>query len=148
MSSRGARGSRANRMATPLQVMQSLDNVAWSPSEGANARIQTWLNAIAATYPEMALYCHAAGPGYFSWCGLAVAHCMAAAGTRPVFGPSDTDKFLWALAWLEFGDRVTSPQPGDVLVFNFGGGDHHVTLFESEAGNGRWNCHGGNQSHM
>ena len=133
--------------ATPLQVMQSLDNIAWSPSDGANARIQTWLNAIAATYPEMESYCHAAGPGYFSWCGLAVAHCMAAAGIRPVFGPSDTDKFLWALAWLEFGDKVTSPQPGDVLVFNFGGGDHHVTLFESQAGNGRWNCHGGNQSH-
>jgi hypothetical protein len=33
---------------------------------------------------------------------------------------------------------VTAPEAGDVLVFDFGGGDHHVTLFETDNGDGTW----------
>jgi lysozyme family protein len=72
---------------------------------------------------------------------------MAKAGVAPVFGSIDTSRFLWAAAWLGWGTPVATPQPGDVLVFDFGGGDHHVTLFESDNGNGTWACRGGNQSH-
>jgi len=41
------------------------------------------------------------------------------------------------------GTPVTAPQLGDVIVFDFGGGDHHVTLFEKDNGDGTWSCHRG-----
>jgi uncharacterized protein (TIGR02594 family) len=86
---------------------------------------------------------------YFEWCGLTVAYCMAKAGIAPVFGTVDTSQFLWAAAWLNWGTaRVGTPQPGDVIVFQWPHGGHHVTLFEKDNGNGYWACHGGNQSHL
>jgi hypothetical protein len=48
---------------------------------------------------------------------------------------------------LSWGTPVTTPQAGDVVVFDFGFGDRHVTLFESDNGNGTLKCRGGNQSH-
>src|SRR5258708_11859375 len=72
---------------------------------------------------------------------------MAKAGIARVLGASDTSRFLFAAAWMGWGTPVTAPQPGDVVVFDFGGGDHHVTFFEKDNGNGTWSCHGGNQSH-
>jgi uncharacterized protein (TIGR02594 family) len=97
----------------------------------------------------MAAYCASAmHEDYFSWCGLTVGYCMVEAGIAPVFGGSDTSRFLWAAAWLGWGTPVTTPHQGDVLVFDFGGGDHHVTLFEKDNGDGTWSCHGGNQTHQ
>jgi peptidoglycan hydrolase-like protein with peptidoglycan-binding domain len=65
-----------------------------------------------------------------------------------VFGSNDDSRFLHAVAWLGWGTPVTAaPQAGDVVVFDFGGDDHHVTLFEKDNGDGTWSCRGGNQSH-
>ena len=86
--------------------------------------------------------------GYFSWCGCTVGYCVAKSGVRPVYMKGvDTKSFLWAQAWLDWGTPVTDPQAGDVLVFDFGHGDHHVTLFDHDNGNGTWACLGGNQDH-
>ena len=110
--------------------------------------IPEWRKLIAAKYPETAPYVAALdGVDYFSWSGLALAYCMAKAGVKPVFGDTDTARFLWSAAWLSFGTKVDSPQPGDVLIFDFGGGNYHVTLFEGLTGEGDYIGRGGNQSH-
>ena len=65
-----------------------------------------------------------------------------------MFGDSDVKRFLWAKSWLDEGDPVETPEPGDIVVFDFGAGDQHVTLFENDRGDGHWECLGGNQSHQ
>jgi uncharacterized protein (TIGR02594 family) len=129
--------------------MRGLDGTKWAPDNGEpNPTIQGWLQAISSTYPTMASYCDSVlHDDYFSWCGLTVGYCMDKAGIAPVFGTSDTGRFLYAAAWLGWGKPVGTPQLGDVVVFDFGGGDHHVTLFEKDNGDGSWSCHGGNQTH-
>jgi uncharacterized protein (TIGR02594 family) len=51
-----------------------------------------------------------------------------------------------AVDWLGFGIKVEIPQKGDVVVFDWGGGSHHVAFFLRDLGNGRIECIGGNQS--
>jgi uncharacterized protein (TIGR02594 family) len=132
-----------------LATMRELDKTTWAPGDGPNATIQSWLRFIASTYSNTAAYCDSViNEEYFSWCGLTVGYCMTKAGFAPVFGDDDTSRFLYAAAWLGWGTTVTTPEPGDVLVFDFGGGDHHVTLFEKDNGDGTFSCHGGNQSHQ
>jgi uncharacterized protein (TIGR02594 family) len=132
-----------------LETMQELDGTEWTPADGPSTTIQGWLSFIGTSFPSMKSYCDAVmNDDYFSWCGLTVAYCMAKAEVAPVFGATDTTQFLWAEAWLEWGTPITIPQPGDVVVFDFGGGDHHVTLFEEDNGDGLWSCHGGNQSYQ
>jgi uncharacterized protein (TIGR02594 family) len=132
-----------------LATMRGIDGTKWSPNDGRpNPKIQEWLQAISSTYPIMASYCDSVlHDDYFSWCGLTMGYCMDKAGIAPVFGTSDTGRFLYAAAWLGWGKPVGTPQLGDVVVFDFGGGDHHVTLFEKDNGDGTWSCHGGNQTH-
>ncbi len=131
-----------------LATMREIDGTHWAPGDGPNSTILEWLRFVSSAYPNMADYCASVmHDEYFSWCGMTVGYCMAKAGIAPVFGAADTSRFLWAAAWLGWGTPVATPQPGDVLVFDFGGGDHHVTLFESDNGNGTWACRGGNQSH-
>lgn len=135
----------------PLAVMQSLDGTSWAAGDGPNAKILSWLQAIAAaSSADVTTYCNAAAKEpYFSWCGLAVAYAVTQSGFKPVFGAQDVDRFLYATSWLAWGTAVAdTPKPGDVVVFDFGGGDHHVSLFEADAGNGLWRCHGGNQSNQ
>jgi uncharacterized protein (TIGR02594 family) len=136
--------------ATPawIAAMRDLDGTSWAPGDGPNPTILEWLRVISSSYTNMASYCASAmKENYFSWCGLTVGYCMTKAGIAPVFGANDTSRFLWAAAWLGWGTPVSNPQPGDVVVFDFGGGDHHVSLFEKDNGDGTWSCHGGNQSH-
>lgn len=111
-----------------------------------NPVILGWAKKIGELFPDMAAYCGGYTHDTIAWCGLTVGYCMAINGIRPVFGAKDTDRFLYALAWQQFG-TAASPQPGDVLVFDFGGGDHHVTLYEQTQGDS-YICRGGNQSHQ
>jgi hypothetical protein len=108
--------------------MQSIKGTRWGPSDGESPAINGWLNFVGTTFPEMAGYCNGETHiGYFSWCGCTVGYCIAKAGSRPVYTKGlDTKSFLWAQAWLDWGTPVNDPQPGDVLVFDFGHGDHHV----------------------
>jgi uncharacterized protein (TIGR02594 family) len=135
---------------TPLETMQSIKGTRWGPSDGKSSTINGWLNFVGTSFPEMVGYCEGETRiGYFSWCGCTVGYCMAKAGIRPIYSEGvDTKSFLWARAWLDWSTPVTDPQPGDVLVFDFGHGDHHVTLFDHDNGNGYWGCLGGNQDHQ
>jgi uncharacterized protein (TIGR02594 family) len=138
-------------VSPPIWLGTMRDNIGmqWAPGNGSNPQIANWLQFISRNYPATANYCAAAmHEGYFPWCGLAVAYCMANAGRAPVFGRTDKDRFLRAAAWLGAGDEVTTPRPGDIVVFDFGAGDQHVTFFEKDLGNGFWTCLGGNQSHQ
>ena len=139
----------ANGAITPLSVMQSLIGTEWEKGDGPKPIIISWLKYIGQQYPPMSSYCNSAATlDYFEWCGLAVGYCMAKSNIKPVFvSPTmETDDFLWAYAWLNWGQIKSTPSPGDVVVFNWGGGNAHVTLFESDLGNGYWTCLGGNQS--
>ena len=134
---------------TPAQLvtMREITGTHWAPGEGPNPTIGQWLQLISSTYSDMSAYCDSVMHAeYFEWCGLTVAYCMAKAGFRPVFGPEDTDRFLWSLAWKNWGEAVQTPEPGDIIVLGFGGGSHHVTMFESDAGTGNWSCRGVNQA--
>jgi uncharacterized protein (TIGR02594 family) len=134
----------------PLDTMHAILGTKWSTSDGENPTINGWLSFVGTSFPEMADYCTGETHiGYFSWCGCTVGYCVAKSGVRPVYTKGvDTKSFLWAQAWLDWGTPVTAPQPGDVLVFDFGHGDHHVTLFDHDNGNGTWACLGGNQDHQ
>jgi uncharacterized protein (TIGR02594 family) len=136
------------QIISPLDTMKSIVGTSWSPHDGPSPTIGTWLNFIGNRYPNMESYCSSVlHMEYFQWCGLTVAYCMAKANIAPVFGTVDVARFLWAEAWLKWGKAVSTPVAGDVVVFNFGGGDQHVTLFSAEGENSRWACLGGNQSH-
>jgi uncharacterized protein (TIGR02594 family) len=137
-----------NNIPPWLAAMRQLDGTRWEQGDGPNPTIQEWLGFIGSRYPDMQSYCSSVPRHYFPWCGLTIAYVMAKSGIEPVFGSSDSGRFLWALAWLTAGKHVATPEPGDILVFDLGGGDHHVTLFESDNGDGTWNCLGGNQSHQ
>lgn len=100
---------------------------------------------IAKKYPEMASYCARYTHDSIAWCGLTVAYCMASAGIRPQFGATDTDKFLWADSWRQFGVAVSEPKLGDIICVQWSSGGHHVTLYESTNGS-NYMCRGGNQS--
>jgi hypothetical protein len=71
------------------------------------------IDEIAHRFPETASYCADYTHDDIPWCGLTIAYCMAHNGIRPVFGATDTDKFLWAQAWKQFGKSVDQPQLGD-----------------------------------
>jgi hypothetical protein len=126
-----------------LATMQQIDGI---NAARDNAIIVGWADKIGQLFPGMARYCSTYTNDTIAWCGLTVGYCMAVNGIQPVFGATDTDKFLWALAWQQFGAHVDAPQPGDVLIFKFSPTDHHVTLYENTEGDA-YVCHGGNQSH-
>ena len=137
-------------MTSPLDVMKSVVGTKWEPGDGPSATINEWLKFIGDTYPPQAAYCASlSNDNYFSWCGATVAYCMAKCGIVPVFGPTDVTRWAFAMGWLvNWGTPVSTPEPGDVVIFDFKGGDHHVTLFVADNGDGTWACLGGNQSHQ
>jgi uncharacterized protein (TIGR02594 family) len=138
-----------NNAATPLSVMESLVPTNWKNGDGKNETIVDWLDFIGNEYSLMKGYCNSAATlNYFEWCGLTVAYCMAKSGIEPVFvsASKETSDFLWADAWLKWGQLKSTPSPGDVVVFNWGAGQAHVTLFVEDLHNGYWTCFGGNQS--
>ena len=71
---------------------------------------------------------------------------MTMAAIRPVFGPTDTDQWMWARAWDDetWGYELATPRPGCVVVMEREGGGH-VTLYERTEGS-MYVCRGGNQS--
>ncbi len=129
-------------MATWLDTARALTGTLETPGGGSNPTIMGWPKEIAQRYPDMATYC-----GYYTtdetpWCGLFVAYCLAHNGIRPQFGATDTDKFLWARSWAQFGAPIQRgfEQPGDILVF-----EGHVGFYDGASGE-YYLCRGGNQS--
>jgi hypothetical protein len=115
-----------------------------------NDTIVGWARKIGELFPDMAAYCANYTTDTIAWCGLTAGYCMAINGVRPPFGATDTDRFLWAAAWQQFGTKADTPQPGDICVFLWSGGSdaggHHVTMLEEVQGSS-YVCRGGNQSH-
>jgi len=129
-----------------LLVMRAMNGLTETPGSGDNAKILAMRDQIAKTYPDMASYCALYQHDSTPWCGLAVAYAMTMGGVRPVFGPTDTDRWMWARAWddLAWGYELTTPRPGCVVVMEREGGGH-VTLYERTEGS-NYVCRGGNQS--
>jgi uncharacterized protein (TIGR02594 family) len=102
-------------------------------------------DTIAQSYPEMAPYCATYTNDDIAWCGLVAAYTMTVSNVRPVFGPIDTDRFLWAQAWnnTEWGTVLDVPRPGCVVVMTRKGGGH-VAYYERTEGD-HYVCRGGNQ---
>jgi uncharacterized protein (TIGR02594 family) len=131
-----------------LLAMRSLDGLKEDTSSGSNPRIMAMADTIAQAYPEMAPYCATYTNDDIAWCGLAAAYTMTVSNIRPVFGPTDTDRFLWAQAWNdpEWGTVLDVPRLGCVVVLKREGGGH-VTYYERTEGSS-YVCCGGNQSDM
>ena len=104
------------------------------PGAGDNPEILTWDRLIAGLPASMI---HDATP----WCAIFV-HAALFYGGVPE--GHDIDSAL-AVDWLKAGTPVTVPQCGDIVVFDFGGGDHHVAIVLSVSG-GMVHVIGGNQS--
>jgi len=133
-----------------LKVMQAITGLTEEPGDPDNPKIVGMAHFIGkkwADVPGMADYCDTYVHDSIPWCGLTAAFCVSVAGIKPPFGRTDTDRFLWALAWSESPDFVIMgrPVPGTIVVMEREGGGH-VTLFESMDSSGRYRCRGGNQS--
>jgi uncharacterized protein (TIGR02594 family) len=129
-----------------LQVMRTLTGTTETPGSASNPVIMNMVDTVAKAYSEMADYCKGYTDDSVPWCGLCVAYCMTKAGIRPVFGPTDTDRWMWAQAWdrSDFGITIAQPRHGCVVVMEREGGGH-VCLFEHMDGD-ELVCRGGNQS--
>jgi len=136
-----------------LLVMRAITGLTEEPGSADNPKIIAMARYIGKKFPDMKSYCDQYQHDSTAWCGLTAAFCMAVADIRPPFGPTDTDKFLWALSWQHWlagggrppGGKPVSPVQGAVVVMEREGGGH-VTLLESVDGNGSYKCRGGNQS--
>jgi uncharacterized protein (TIGR02594 family) len=127
----------------PIDVMRQITG---TTEAAANSTIVSWAKKVGELFPDMASYCAQYTSSTIAWCGESMGYCMAMCGIRPPYDPSDDmGSFFYALSWRGFGVPVTSPQPGDVLVFAWAGGGHHVTFYESTQGSS-YVCRGGNQS--
>lgn len=78
-----------------------------------------------------------------AWCGLLMGHLAKVAGKDLSMFLKPRD-MLWALNWSKFGNPVSTPMLGDVIVFKRNGGGH-VALYVGED-SGAFHVLGGNQS--
>jgi uncharacterized protein (TIGR02594 family) len=130
-----------------LAVMRAITGTTETPGAASNPKIMGMRDYIAHKYPEMADYCQGYTDDSVAWCGLCSAFCVSVSGIEPPFGPTDTDRFLWALSWADDAgyQRIGRPVPGAIVVMEREGGGH-VTMFEELDDDGDYRCRGGNQS--
>jgi len=136
-----------NEPAPPwLLTMRSLTGLTEAPGAENNPKILGMAEAIAKAYPDMASYCSIYTQDSTAWCGLTAAYCFTMAGIRPVWGPTDTDRWLWAKSFnnLEWGYQLGAPRPGCAVVMTRDGGGH-ISFYERTEGSS-YVCRGGNQS--
>ena len=131
-----------------LSVMRGISGMTETPGSADNPKILHMADVIGSTWPEQEDYAATYTHDDIAWCGLTVAYCVTEAGIRPVFGPTDTDKWMWAKAWAAWpqGIQLAAPRLGCIVVMEREGGGH-VTLYESTDGS-NYRCRGGNQGDM
>jgi uncharacterized protein (TIGR02594 family) len=112
-----------------LEIARRCIGICEEPGTANSPQIMRGPEIIAAAYPEMEDYCACYTADSIAWCGLAVAFFVTSAGFRPVYGKDDTHRFLWAAAWKDWGDKLSEPKPGAIIVL-----DHHVALYERTEG--------------
>jgi uncharacterized protein (TIGR02594 family) len=129
-----------------LAAMRAITGMTEVPGSASNPNILRMRDYIAQKFPEQANYAALYTGDDIAWCGLAVDFCMATADISGPFGPTDTDRWMWALAWSDDPNyqRLSRPQLGCVLVKEREGGGH-VCLYEATEGD-TYLCRGGNQS--
>jgi len=117
---------------------------------GSNPKIEAMAAYIGRKFPEQAEYASIYDDDSIAWCGVCTAFCLAACtkeGISGPFGPTDTDKWMWAQSFASDPGfvKLGSPVPGTIVVMTREGGGH-VTMFEEWDDNGNLRCRGGNQS--
>jgi uncharacterized protein (TIGR02594 family) len=141
----------STELAPPwLMVMRSITGMTETPGSGNNPQIMHMADTIAKKYPHQAEYCSYYTGDDVAWCGLAVAYCTTMSDIEPVFGDTDTERWMWAQAWADWpqSTELAEPQLGAIIVTTRDGGGH-VTMYEGKgSSSGYWACRGGNQSDM
>jgi len=132
----------SNNVPAWLEIARRCIGIEEEPGAANSPQIMRAPEIIAAAYPDMEDYCSYYTGDEIAWCGLAVAFFMTSAGYRPVFGSDDVHRFLWAAAWEDWGDQLTTPQPGAIVCLQ-----NHVALYERTEGSNVILL-GGNQSDM
>jgi len=137
-----------NEVPAWLTAMRSITGMTEVPGSGDNPKIIGMARTIGDTWPNQKSYSDSYRHDDTPWCGLTVAYCMTMAGIEPVFGPTDTDRWMWALSWADWPNSIHLDEPrlGCIVVMEREGGGH-VTLFEDEDGS-NYRCRGGNQGDM
>lgn len=146
-----------SEVPTWLAAMRAITGMTETPGSADNPKIMLMADYIAAKYPEQKEYASYYTGDDVAWCGLTVAFVMAVADVEPVFGPTDTDRWMWAQAWGGphwKAEEISEPCLGCVAVMSREGGGH-VCLVEAwtEGSNtfisgGQFKGRGGNQSDM
>jgi uncharacterized protein (TIGR02594 family) len=131
-----------------LEVMRAITGAS-EYENGSNPRIEAMATYIGRKFPEQADYAALYDDDSIAWCGVCTAFCLAACtreGISGPFGPTDTDKWMWAQSFASDPGfvKLGSPVPGAIVVMTREGGGH-VTMFE-EWDDGTIYCRGGNQS--
>ncbi|MBR1198814.1 TIGR02594 family protein [Bradyrhizobium sp. AUGA SZCCT0158] len=126
------------KVAPWLATMRALTGLKEAPGSKDNPFIIEMAHEIVRRYPDLkgnvGWYNHDSIP----WCGLQLAYVMAVNGIKPSKAP------LSSLDWASWGQKLSVPTPGAVLIYTRTGGGH-ITLYESEDANWIY-CRGGNQS--
>jgi len=142
---------------THLAAMRAITGMTETPGSADNPKIMAMADYIAKKYPEQKEYASYYTGDDVAWCGLTVGFVMAVADIEPVFGPTDTDRWMWAQAWggkYWEADEIDEPCLGCVAVMSREGGGH-VCLVEAWTegsdtfiSGGQFKGRGGNQSDM
>jgi uncharacterized protein (TIGR02594 family) len=133
-----------------LDVMRAITGLSEDTDPGeSNPRIVGMAAFIGRKFPAQASYAAGYTSDDIAWCGVATDFCLAActpAGISGPFGPTDTDRWMWAQSFADDEGFVhmESPVPGAIVVMTRSGGGH-VTMFEEWDGD-MLRCRGGNQS--
>lgn len=107
---------------------------------GDNPTILKFATTVAAKFPTHARYASQYVSDDTAWCGVAAADWFSEVGIEPPFGPSDTDKWMWADAWMPWG-KPSGPRVGAVVCFG-----RHVALVNRLIDADTFEAIGGNQS--
>ena len=137
-----------------LLEMRRITGLKETPGAASNPLIMKGPKYIADKYPHQAEYASYYTGDDIAWCGLTVAYCMAVADIEPVFGPTDTDRWMWAQAWGQPKDwkaeEIDEPRLGCVAVMLREGGGHVCLVEAYDDGSfikgGKFRGRGGNQS--
>jgi uncharacterized protein (TIGR02594 family) len=132
-----------------LEVMRAITGL-HEYENGSNPKIEAMASYIGRKFSEQAAYASQYDDDSIAWCGVCTAFCLAACtpeGISGPFGPTDTDKWMWAQSFASDPGfiHLSSPVPGTIVVMTRSGGGH-VTMFEEWDDNGMMRCRGGNQS--
>ena len=125
-----------------LAVMRGITGLTETPGSASNPKVVEMAERIGDRWPRQEDYAALYTGDDIPWCGVCVGYCISESGIEPVFGDVDVERWMWALAWADWPEsyRLSKPKLGCIVVL-----DGHVTLFESDRGDGYYNCRGGNQ---